>query len=198
MRAGKPGDSEEGMKLWMSRNPNSPYKSREDVTHSPLISQVIPPSKQAQWMPNAPKPDPSRYYKFLDVRNDLDIQIAKIMADNKLDAIVHKTDEHTPTLLKDGLNPPYYNQLGVTSLNTFLIYAASMNVPAGFTAGSRLPVGITFYGRPYTEPEIIKLAYSFEQATHHRIPPTTTPALPLKKLAKASAPTDRGTATGTK
>ncbi len=198
MRAGKPGEGDESMKLWMSRNPNSPYKTREDVTHSPLISQVIPPSKQAQWMPNAGKPDPAKYYKFLEVRNDLDMQIAKIMADNKLDAIVHKTDEHTPTLLKDGMNPPYYNQLGVTSLNTFLIYAASMNVPAGFTSGSHLPVGITFYGRPYTEPEIIKLAYSFEQATHHRIPPTTTPPLPLKKLAEAPAPTDGGTATGTK
>jgi len=124
MRAGKPGDSEEGMKLRMSRNPNSPYKTREDVTHSPLISQVIPPSKQAQWMPNAAKPDPAKYYKFLEVRNDLDMEIAKIIADNKLDAIVHKTDEHTPTLLKDGLNPPYYNQLGVTSLNTFLISVA--------------------------------------------------------------------------
>jgi amidase len=186
------------MALWMSRNPNSPYKTRDDVTHSPLVSRIIPPSKQAQWMPNARKPDPEKYYKFLEVRNDLDIQIAKIMADNKLDAIVHKTDEHTPTLLKDGMNPPYYNQLGVTSLNTFLIYAASMNVPAGFTAGSHLPVGITFYGRPYTEPEIIKLAYSFEQATHHRIPPTTTPELPRKKLAEVSAHSDGGTAVGTK
>jgi amidase len=198
MRASKPGDSDEGMKLWMSRNPNSPYKTRDDVTHSPLVSQIIPPSKQAQWTPDARKPDPEKYYKFLEVRNNLDIQIAKIMADNKLDAIVHKTDEHTPTLLKDGLNPPYYNQLGVTSLNTFLIYAASMNVPAGFTAGSHLPVGLTFYGRPYTEPEIIRLAYSFEQATHHRIPPTTTPALPSsKKLAKASTRTADGTVTGT-
>jgi amidase len=198
MRASKPGDSDEGMKLWMSRNPNSPYKTRDDVTRSPLVSQIVPPSKQAQWTPDARKPDPEKYYKFLEVRNDLDIQIAKIMADNKLDAIVHKTDEHTPTLLKDGLNPPYYNQLGVTSLNTFLIYAASMNVPAGFTAGSHLPVGITFYGRPYTEPEIIKLAYSFEQATHHRIPPTTTPALPPQKLAKASTRPEGGMATGTK
>jgi amidase len=198
MRASKPGDSDEGMALWMSRNPNSPYKTRDDVTHSPLVSQIIPPSKQAQWLPNARRPDPEKYYKFLEVRNDLDIQIAKIMADNKLDAIVHKTDEHTPTLLKDGINPPYYNQLGVTSLNTFLIYAASMNVPAGFTAGSHLPVGITFYGRPYTEPEIIKLAYAFEQATHHRIPPTTTPALPRKKLAEGSAHSDGGTAVGTK
>jgi len=192
MRASAPGDSEEGMKLWMSRNPNSPYKTREDVTHSPLVSQIIPPSKQAQWMPDRPAPDTAKYLKFIAVRNDLDIQIAKIMADNKLDAIVHKTVEHTPTLLKDGLNPPYYNQLGVTSMNTFLIYAASMNVPAGFTAGSHLPVGITFYGRPYTEAELIKLAYSFEQATHFRVPPTTTPALPMKSAATRGAASTAG------
>jgi amidase len=187
MRASKPGESDESMKLWLSRNPDSPYKTRDDVTHSPLVSQIIPPSKQAQWRPDAPKGDPEKYFRFLQVRNDLDLQIAKIMADNKLDAIVHKTDEHTPTLLKDGLNPPYYNQLGVTSLNTFLIYAASMNVPAGFTAGSHLPVGITFYGRPYTEPELIKIAYSFEQATHYRVPPSTTPPL-ANKLAKQNLP----------
>ena len=186
MRASAPGDSEAGMKLWMSRNPNSPYKTREDVTNSPLVDQIIPPSKKAVWMPGRQTPDSTKYLKFVEVRNALDIQIAKIMADNKLDAIVHKTDEHTPTLLKDGLNPPYYNQLGVTSLNTFLIYAASLNVPAGFTSGSHLPVGITFYGRPYTELELIKLAYSFEQATHYRIPPTTTPALPMRKMANAT------------
>jgi amidase len=61
-----------------------------------------------------------------------------------------------------------------------------MNVPAGFTTGSHLPVGITFYGRPYTEPEIIKLAYSFEQATHYRVPPTTTPALHASKAEALS------------
>lgn len=195
MRASKPGESEESMKLWLSRNPNSPYKTRDDVTHSPLVSQIIPPSKQAQWKPDAPKTDPAKYYKFLEARDKLDMEIAKMMADNKLDAIVHKTDEHTPTLLKDGLNPPYYNQLGVTSLNTFLIYAASMNVPAGFTAKSHLPVGVTFYGRPYTEPELIKLAYSFEQATHYRVPPTTTPPLP-NKVAQAKPPITENSSPG--
>jgi amidase len=34
-----------------------------------------------------------------------------------------------------------------------------------------LPVGITFLGRAYSEPTLIKLAYSFEQATRHRRPP---------------------------
>ena len=105
------------------------------------------------------------------------IEVMKVMADNQLDAIVHKSVEHTPTLIKDGINPPYVNQKGAPHLNTFLIYVASMAVPAGFTPQG-LPVGITFFGRPYSEPTMIKFAYAYEQATNHRRPPASTPPLP--------------------
>jgi Asp-tRNA(Asn)/Glu-tRNA(Gln) amidotransferase A subunit family amidase len=102
--------------------------------------------------------------------------VLKVMADNQLDAIVHKSVEHSPTLIKDGVNPPYISSKGAAHLNTFLIFAASISVPAGFTSEG-LPNGITFFGRPYSEPSLIKYAYAFEQATHHRVPPKTTPKL---------------------
>ena len=85
--------------------------------------------------------------------------------------------EHQPTLIKDGINPPYTTNKGVPTWNTFLIYAASMTVPSGFTSDN-LPVGITFFGRPYSESVLLKLAYAYEQATHHRKPPASTPPLP--------------------
>ena len=112
------------------------------------------------------------------------ISVLKVMAENKLDAIVHKSVEHQPTLIKDGINPPYTTNKGVPTWNTFLIYAASMTVPSGFTSDN-LPVGITFFGRPYSEPVLLKLAYAYEQATHHRKPPKTTPALPATAAAVA-------------
>ena len=105
------------------------------------------------------------------------INIMKVMADHQLDAIVHKSIEHTATLISEGINPPFVNYKGAPPLNTFLIYAASITVPAGFTPQG-LPVGITFFARPYSEPLIIKLAYAYEQATHHRIPPKSVPPLP--------------------
>ena len=35
-----------------------------------------------------------------------------------------------------------------------------------------LPVGLSFFGRAWSEPTLIKLAYAYEQATRHRRPPT--------------------------
>ena len=102
--------------------------------------------------------------------------VMKVMADNKLDAIAFKSVEHQPTLIKDGVNPPFVNTKGVPHLNTFLVFVPAIAVPAGFTTDN-LPAGITFMGRPYEEGTILKLAYGYEQATHHRKPPKTTPPL---------------------
>jgi amidase len=124
-------------------------------------------------------------------RDNLAYAIWNLMQENHLDAIVFKTVEHQPTLIKDGLNPPYYNQRGTTSLNTFLIHAAAMSVPAGFTTDN-LPVGITFFGRPFSEPVLLKLAYSYEQATHHRVPPKTTPPLNVAKSSHATSGASSG------
>ena len=120
--------------------------------------------------------DAAQYVEYLQARDRLMINILKVMADNRLDAIVHKTVEHQPNLIEDGINPPYLSARGVPSLNTFLAYAAAMTVPSGFTTDD-LPVGITFFGRPYSEPLLLKLSYAYEQATHHRQPPKTTPGL---------------------
>jgi amidase len=40
----------------------------------------------------------------------------------------------------------------------------------GFTYGS-LPAGLTFVGKLFAEPDLIKFAYAYEQATKHRRPP---------------------------
>jgi len=102
--------------------------------------------------------------------------LLKVMADNDLDAIVHKTVEHQPGKIKDATSPPYPGTKGVIHINTFLEFVSSMTVPAGMIADG-LSAGITFLGREYEEPTLIKLAYSYEQATHHRKPPASTPAL---------------------
>jgi len=176
-RAVNPTLADQAMRRYLARNPTSPLKTRRDIANSPELAKSIPPNKAAQWKNPPPPADPARYGEYLQAREQLMINILKVMADHRLDAIVHKSVEHQPTRIKDGINPPYVNNKGVPTLNTFLVYAAAMTVPSGFTS-DHLPVGLTFFGPPYTEPALLKLGYAYEQATRHRIPPTTTPGLP--------------------
>jgi Asp-tRNA(Asn)/Glu-tRNA(Gln) amidotransferase A subunit family amidase len=181
-RATDPIAADEALRLYLARNPNSLFKTRDDIANAPDIEKSYPANKVERWKkPPAPF-NPTRYLEYLQAREELMISILKVMADHKLDAIVHKSVEHQPTLIKDGINPPYTSTKGVPTWNTFLVYAAAVTVPSGFTADG-LPAGITFFGRPYSEPTLLKLAYSYEQATHHRMPPKTTPALPRTTAA---------------
>ena len=56
-------------------------------------------------------------------------------------------------------------------------------VPAGMT-NDRLPVTISFLGRAFSEPRLLGYAYDFEQATHARVLPKHTPALPGDTIAR--------------
>ncbi|HEX9936971.1 MAG TPA: amidase [Longimicrobium sp.] len=53
----------------------------------------------------------------------------------------------------------------------------NVTVPAGYAFG--LPVGISFIGRAWSEPTLIKLAFAFEQGTKHRKPPKLLPTADL-------------------
>ncbi len=45
----------------------------------------------------------------------------------------------------------------------------NINVPMGFV--EELPVGISFYGRAWSEPVLLEIAYTYEQGTGHRRAP---------------------------
>jgi Asp-tRNA(Asn)/Glu-tRNA(Gln) amidotransferase A subunit family amidase len=174
-RAGDPALNDEAIRVYFGRGADPQFKTRADIVNSPLLDQSFFKSTINLWRNPAPA-DAARYGEYLKAREQLMINILKVMADHQLDAIVHKTVEHQPTLIRDGINPPFVTQRGVPSFNTFLAYSSVITVPSGFTTDN-LPVGITFFGRPYSEPVLIKLAYAYEQATRHRVPPKTTPPL---------------------
>jgi len=194
-RAGNPDLNDAAMRLYLARTPDSPLKSRADIINSPDIDKSYPPPNVQRYKTPPPPLDPARYADYLQAREELSIAIHKVMADNKLDAIVHKSVEHQPGLIKDGINPPYRSAPnGVPTWNTFLVYASSIQVPSGFTRDN-LPVGITFFGRPYAEPTLLKLAYGYEQATHHRTPPKMTPPLTKPSTAQPGSPQQRANVT---
>jgi len=175
-RASRPDVAEAALEAWLARNVNSPFHNRDDIAKAPNLDKSFPPAKSDQWRRPAAPLDMKKYADYLVARQDLLINMMKVMADNKLDAIVCRTVEHSPTLIEDGIKPPYPTNKGVPILNTFLVYIPVITVPSGFTL-AHLPTGVTFMGSPYSDATMIKLAYAYEQSTHHREPPTLLPEL---------------------
>ena len=171
-RAGSFTDDEEGFRNFLGRSKKAPYQSRAEAMQSPDFQKVVKGSRE-RWTRN---PKPEAHYEYLKAKDQLMTNLLQVMADHKLDAIVHKSVEHQPTLIKDGINPPYVDQKGAPHINTFLIYVPSVVVPAGFTRDN-LPAGITFLGRPYDDARMIKFAFAYEQATKHRKPPASVTPL---------------------
>jgi amidase len=91
--------------------------------------------------------------------------IDKVMKENNLDAFIGVTGG--PAWKTDHTNGDNFG----TSSSSPAARAgyAAITLPMGFIDG--LPVGITFFGGAWMEPEIIELAYSFEQLTKVRKAP---------------------------
>lgn len=100
--------------------------------------------------------------------------VLALMDRERLDALVYPTWSHPPRLIGD-LNTPHGDNSQLFSPSTGF---PAINVPMGYTRGNRLPAGLSLLARPFAEATLFRLAYAYEQATHHRRPPPTTPPLP--------------------
>jgi amidase len=93
------------------------------------------------------------------------------MDKHKLDALVAPTGG--PAWLTDLVAGDHFE--GGSSSAPAVAGYPNINVPAGEVFG--LPVGISFFGRAWSEPVLIRLAYAYEQASKLRKPPQFLPTL---------------------
>ena len=96
----------------------------------------------------------------------------QLMDSLKLDALVYPTWSNPPRLIGD-LNTPHGDNSQLFSPTTGF---PAITVPMGYTRDNRLPAGMTFFGRAWSEGRLITLAYGYEQATKHRRPPPNSGA----------------------
>ena len=100
--------------------------------------------------------------KNIALRNAL----VELMDSLKLDAIIYPTWSNPPRKVGD-LDSPAGDNSQILSPHTGF---PAITVPIGFSY-DQWPAGMTFVGRLFDEPTLIRLAYSYEQGTQHRQPP---------------------------
>jgi amidase len=112
---------------------------------------------------------PADYRRHARLRGELRAWFKQIVTEQGVDAVIYPTVRKLPQPRKRG----YMWQN--TSLAPLLGYPA-ISVPAGFVDG--LPVGLDIMGTaPGQDAEILGMAYAYEQGTHHRRAPASTPPL---------------------
>jgi amidase len=91
--------------------------------------------------------------------------IDAVMKEHNLNAIVAQTNGPAWTI--DWINGDHFS--GGSSSPAAISGYPNITVPMGFVHG--LPVGISFFGKAWSEPTLLKIAYSYEQVTQKRKPP---------------------------
>src|SRR5690349_5252914 len=160
-----------------SLGPKAPVKSLQDIIafneahkdqEMPWFGQEIMIQAQAK--------GPLTEQKYIDeLAQDLKMSrtdgIDATMTKYNLDAIVAPTGG--PAWVTDLVNGDHFS--GASSTPAAVAGYPNINVPAGFS--HELPIGISFFGRAWSEPTLIRIAYGFEQASKQRRAPKFIPTL---------------------
>jgi Asp-tRNA(Asn)/Glu-tRNA(Gln) amidotransferase A subunit family amidase len=169
-------ETETAVNQYLAQHPNAPVKSLNEIL---LSGKVVPSRARTLMAVVGHNTDEIGYLQLLKIQEQLRQAVLAAMADHKLDAIVYATFDHTPVRIPpDALTRTVVDATGAGNnrrLSPALGFPA-MTVPAGFTPDG-LPVGLEFMARAFDEPTLFRLAYAYEQGTHHRRPPQTTPSL---------------------
>ncbi|MGD8726949.1 MAG: amidase family protein, partial [Gemmatimonadales bacterium] len=155
-----------------SLSPDAPVKNLDEIVASGRTHPTIRPRLEFFQLVEDPPDRDERCLRSLPNRERLRSAVREQLEAHQLDAMVYPTWSNAPRLIGD-LNTPHGDNSQDLAPGTGF---PAITVPMGYVQGS-LPVGLQFFGDAWSEPTLIALAYAFEQATQHRRPPATTPAL---------------------
>jgi Asp-tRNA(Asn)/Glu-tRNA(Gln) amidotransferase A subunit family amidase len=146
---------------YLEGTPGAPLHSLEAIVESglvhPALDGVLRRSLRHESL------DTPEYKDRLLKREQIRLAALIAMADRNLDALLYPTMTREPAPVGQGQRGSNCSLSATSGL-------PAISVPAGFTAGG-LPAGVELLGRPFAEPDLIRFAYAYEQATRHRRPP---------------------------
>jgi amidase len=168
-------EAEAAVDRYLSEHPSAPVHTLREIVMAPEVLGI----QRARLIEalGHTRNDPG-YLQLILARDELRQAVLSAMADYGVDALVYASVDHHPEIIPADILTMQrrLSALGPNRALAAFIGFPAIVVPGGFADG--LPVGIEILGRAYSEGDLLKIAYSYEQATLHRRPPWTTPPLP--------------------
>jgi Asp-tRNA(Asn)/Glu-tRNA(Gln) amidotransferase A subunit family amidase len=153
---------------------NARYKNLAEIVQSGLFLPYVDSRLKTAVEPKKPEAESAPCLDIYHNEKKIAFRNALLAAMEaaKVDAVVYPTWSNPPRKVGDMQSPAGDNSQILSPQTGF----PAITVPMGFTYNS-LPAGLTFLGRAFSEPALIKYAYAYEQATKHRHPPDAFPPL---------------------
>jgi amidase len=158
------------MNKYLGEHPNASVKTLKDIidfnnankeTEMPWFGQEIFLEADSKG-----SLDEKEYIDALRISKELSqMAVDSTIEEHNLDALIAPTN--APAWTIDWVNGDHF--IGGSSDLAAVSGYPSITVPAGFVHG--LPIGISFFGKAWSEPTLLKLAYSYEQQSMHRRKP---------------------------
>ena len=161
-------------KYFKSLGPEAPVKSLEELIAFNVKDPVELRHYNQKTLESAQSKGDLNSQEYKDALNGMlkgmrEEGIDRVMNENRLDAIVAPTGG--PAWKIDLTNGDSFH-VGSSSPAAISGYP-NITVPMGFV--DELPVGISFFGRAWSEPILIEIAYAYETGTHYRKAPSFLP-----------------------
>ena len=161
------------LEKWIaSTGSRTPLKSLDEIVRSRRFHPSVQVRLEAAQRATVPPDSQPGCAQVEQLRADIRRVLGAAMDRLHLDAVIYPTWSNPPRLIGD-LNTPHGDNSQVFSPLTGW---PAVQVPMGYTRGV-LPAGMTILVRAWSEPTLFRFAYAYEQATHHRRPPPSVPAL---------------------
>lgn len=161
---------------YMATRPGAPVHSMKDILDSGDFSPRLRGNLARAVEEEGAPEDHEDWAEYHEATAALQDAVVAAMDAADVDVLVYPTYNYPPRLIGDESTTYGANSSTLSPPTGF----PALNVPMGFSFGT-LPAGLQMLGRPFAEPAMIRIAFAYEQATHHRRPSESTPPLPRSR-----------------
>jgi Asp-tRNA(Asn)/Glu-tRNA(Gln) amidotransferase A subunit family amidase len=161
------------LEQYLANVPEPPYRTLQEIAESGKVYRTVMPTVE-RFLQFEGTPDTNEQClrgreKEAEFRGGL----RAAMEAYDVDALIYPSWSNPPRLVGDMTTPAGDNSQYPAPPTGF----PALTVPMGFVMNGTLPAGLQILGDAWSEPVLIRIAYTYEQATRHRKPPPSAPPL---------------------
>ena len=152
---------------YLQHTTTAPVRTLAEILDGGLYHAAV--DRNLRTANSVPNPETKEYHDALAKRIVVREAILKVMDRERLDALAYPTLRRTAARIGE---PQRGGNCSLSSVSDL----PAITVQAGFAADDGMPVGLELLGRAFSDGNLVKFAYAFEQGTDHRRAPASTSA----------------------